>query len=178
MDAQAIMDTGTARGFTMIEVLVSIVILSLGLLGIAGLQAFALKNSHSASLRLTATTLATDVMDRMRSNYQAVSNGEYNKPDVSAYATAVSSCQSSSGCTSQERAQHDLYEWAQRVAAGLPNGIGIVCLDSTPNDGASSAAPACDNTGTSLYVVKIWWTDDRSRTASATPQLFTTAFNP
>lgn len=166
------------HGFTMIEVLVAIVILAIGLLGAAGLQAFALKNNHSASLRLTVTSLATDMMDRMRSNYQAVSAGNYNKSAVSDYTTAVAACNTTAGCTPQERAQNDLYEWQQRVAATLPNGVGIVCLDSTPNDGASSAAPACDNTGTTLYVVKIWWTDDRSRTASATPQLFATAFNP
>ena len=45
-------------GFTMLEVLISIVIIAFGLLGVAGLQAFALKNNNSASLRTTATILA------------------------------------------------------------------------------------------------------------------------
>jgi type IV pilus assembly protein PilV len=168
-----------SRGFTMLEVLISIVVIAFGLLGIAGLQAYAIKNNYSASLRVTATSLASDMIDRMKANYVAVMNGDYNKPSTTAYTTSVANCLTTSGCTSSELAQNDLYEWAQRVAAALPNGKAIVCLDSTPNDGVSAAAPACDNLGTTMYVVKIWWIDDRSATgALATPQLFAWAFNP
>ena len=167
------------HGFTMLEVLIAIVVIAFGLLGIAGLQAFAMKNNYSASLRITATTLANDMVDRMKANYIAVTNGDYNKPNTTDYATAVASCLTTTGCTSQELAQNDLNEWAQRLAAALPNGRGIVCLDSTPNDGGTVAAPACDNAGTTMYVVKIWWIDDRTATGSAaTPQRFSWAFNP
>jgi type IV pilus assembly protein PilV len=168
-----------SRGFTMLEVLISIVVIAFGLLGIAGLQAYAIKNNYSASLRVTATSLANDMIDRMKANYVAVMNGDYNKPSTADYGTSVANCLAVAGCTSSELAQNDLYEWAQRVAAALPNGKAIVCLDSTPNDGVSAAAPACDNLGTTMYVVKIWWIDDRSATgALAAPQLFSWAFNP
>jgi type IV pilus assembly protein PilV len=167
-------------GFTMLEVLISIIVISFGLLGVAGLQAFALKNNQSASLRLAATTLASDMIDRMKTNVEGVQNGNYNRPNVADYVTAVPSCLTTAGCTPQQLAQNDLNEWAQRVAAALPSGRGIVCLDSTPNDGgADFSDPRCDNTGTSIYVVKIWWLDDRTASASAgTQQLFWTAFNP
>ncbi len=69
-------------GFTMLEVLIAIVVIAFGLLGIAGLQAFAVKNNHGASLRVTATTLASDMIDRIKSNYTAVTNGDYNKPST------------------------------------------------------------------------------------------------
>jgi type IV pilus assembly protein PilV len=144
----------------MLEVLISIVIIAFGLLGIAGLQAFAIKNNHSASLRITATSLANDMIDRMKANYVAVMNGDYNKSNSTDYGTAVASCLTTAGCTSQQLAQNDLNEWTQRLAASLPNGRGIVCLDSTPDDGASDATPACDNTGTTMYAVKIWWIHD------------------
>jgi type IV pilus assembly protein PilV len=167
------------RGFTMLEVLISIVVIAFGLLGIAGLQAFAIQNNHSASLRITATSLANDMIDRMKANYIAVMNGDYNKPNTADYTTPVASCLTTAGCTSQQLAQNDLNEWTQRLAASLPNGRGIVCLDSTPNDGVSDAAPACDNSGTTMYVVKIWWIDDRTATGNAaTPQRFSWAFNP
>jgi type IV pilus assembly protein PilV len=165
-------------GFTMIEVLIAIVVSAIGLLGVAGLQAFALKNAHSSSLRLTASMLASDITDRMRNNFDGVTNGYYNKPNVAAYGNAVANCLTTAGCTSSELAANDLNEWAGRVAASLPNGVGIVCLDSTPNDGATSATPGCDNTGTSLYVVKIWWRDDRNGASAAPPQRFSTGFNP
>src|SRR3569623_1233592 len=52
------------RGFTMLEVLISVVVLSIGLLGIAGLQATGQRNNHSAYLRSQATALAYDMIDR------------------------------------------------------------------------------------------------------------------
>lgn len=167
------------HGFTMLEVLIAIVVISFGLLGIAGLQAFAIKNNHSASLRITATALANDMIDRMKANYTGVADGHYNKPASTDYSTAVASCLTTAGCTSQELAQNDLSEWSQRLAAALPNGRGIVCLDSTPNDGANVGAADCDDAGITLYVVKIWWIDDRTVTGGpATFQRFSWAFNP
>lgn len=164
-----------SRGFTMLEVLIAILVTSIGLLGVAGMQAFALKNTHSASLRLTASMLATDMIDRMHANKSGSRYGWYDKPSLAAYTTPVASCLTTAGCTAQELANNDLNEWSQRVAAALPNGVGVVCYDSTPNDGATSTAPDCDGLG--IYVVKIWWFDDRNG-ASTTPQRFSTAFNP
>jgi type IV pilus assembly protein PilV len=163
----------------LLEVLISIVVIGFGLLGIAGLQAIALKNNMSASVRMTASTLAADMVDRIRSNYLGLANGDYNKPNVADYGTAVAGCGTVSGCTPSELARTDLNEWSQRVARTLPNGTAIVCVDSTPNDGASAATPECDNAGTNLYVVKIWWIDDRTVTGNpSAPQRFSWTFNP
>ena len=162
----------------MLEVMISIVILAFGLLGIAGLQAFALKNTHSASMRLTATELAHDMIDRMKSNYVGVSAGEYDKRTVASYAAASVDCDKTP-CTVVQVGEHDRGQWQARINAALPGGVGIVCLDSTPVDGLNPAAPACDGLGEVMYVVKIWWNDDRTtRSAVAQPQLFWTAFNP
>jgi type IV pilus assembly protein PilV len=168
-----------AAGFTMLEVMIAIVVIAFGLLGLAGLQAFSLKNNQSASLRVAATMLAADMVDRMKANFQGVIAGEYNKPNPADYGTAVPGCLTTSGCTPQELAQNDLREWADRIAAALPNANGIVCLDSTPNDGADQANPACDNAGATLYVIKIWWLDDRTQgNVAGARQRFVTAFNP
>ncbi|HKA44856.1 MAG TPA: type IV pilus modification protein PilV, partial [Burkholderiales bacterium] len=118
-----------AAGFTLLEVLIAIVVVAFGLLGLAGLQAFALKNNTSAAQRITATNLATDIIDRMRANYVGVVNGGYDQPS-GGYNTQVTSC-SGTGCNPNELAQNDLYEWSRRVSAALPGGVGIVCLDST-----------------------------------------------
>lgn len=176
----------TSHGFTMLEVLISIVIIAFGLLGVAGLQAFALKNNHSASLRLTATTLAADMIDRMRVNHEGVSQLAYHSPNRADYNTANPGCLVPAGaCSPAQLAQHDRFEWQTRIAAAMPNGAGIVCLDTSPNDGVSADAPGCEGPGAGLpggdatWVIKIWWTDDRGPGAStATPQLFWTAFNP
>ena len=56
----------TTSGFTLLEVLIAIVVVAFGLLGLAGLQVFALKNNQSASMRVAATNLTTDIVDRMK----------------------------------------------------------------------------------------------------------------
>lgn len=56
------------KGFTLLEVLVAMLVLSIGLLGLAGLMASSLRNNHSAYYRTQATWLAYDVIDRMRVN--------------------------------------------------------------------------------------------------------------
>jgi len=169
--------------FTMLEVLISIVIIAFGLLGVAGLQAFALKNNHSASLRLTATSLAADIVDRMKTNVVGVGLGAYNHDDAGAYAVGnkVAACAGGSGCTPALMAQHDLADWADKVRTTLPGGTAVVCVDSTPNDGTAPGTAGCDNLGTVGYAVKIWWSDDRttrSTVVTATRPLFWTAFNP
>ena len=169
-------------GFTMLEVLISMVIIAFGLLGVAGLQAFALKNNQSAHFRSVATMLASDIADRMRANPNgAVFDGAYNKPDLSSYPTqGVTNCGNTSGCTSTQLAENDLYEWQLRVKSALPGGEGIICVDSTPNDGVTAtSAGHCDNAGVTNYVVKIWWQDDRTRSGDvAKPQRFSTTINP
>lgn len=106
-------------GFSLIEVLIAVVILAVGLLGLAKLQATSLKYNHSAYVRSSATMLSYDIIDRIR----------VNKPNISDYITndaasanQQSSC-NSSGCTPDQMAENDLYEWNQAVQSILPNGI-------------------------------------------------------
>jgi type IV pilus assembly protein PilV len=143
-------------GFTLIEVLVSSLILSIGLVGVAGLQALSLKNNQSAYMRSQATALAYDLADRMRSNVAGANAGFY----VPANAATRATCTTTAGCSSQQMAQNDLSEWLGALATNLPMGSGFVCIDSTPNDGAGVANPACDGAGTQ-FSVKVWWDDDR-----------------
>ena len=151
------------RGFTLIEVLVAGLILAIGLVGVAGLQAFSLKNNQSAYMRSQATALAYDLADRMRSNV-AGANGGFYDPATAAMATG---CTTTSGCSPAQMAQHDLGEWNNSVATFLPMGEGFVCIDGTPDDGTGSADPQCDGGGTE-FVIKIWWDDDRDGAISLT----------
>jgi type IV pilus assembly protein PilV len=167
-----------SAGFTMLEVLVTIVIVSFGLLGIAGLQIFALKNSQSAGFRSAASQQASNLIERIRANPVGATAYGYNLPNTSFYTTAVANCGAAAGCSAADLAKNDAYQWKQQLAAALPSGAGIVCIDSTPNDGTSASSSACDNIG-SLYAVKIWWLDDRSRAnQSGTLERFSTAFRP
>jgi type IV pilus assembly protein PilV len=150
-------------GFTLIEVLVSAMILSVGLVGVAGLQVVSLKNNQSAYMRSQATALAYDLADRMRSNVVGANAGFYDPEDAATRAP----CSTTVGCTTQELAQNDLAEWNASLAANLPLGTGFVCIDSTPYDGGSVGTPECDGTGTQ-FSVKIWWDDNRDGAISVT----------
>lgn len=151
-------------GFSLIEVLVAVIVLSIGLVGVAGLQAVSLKNNQSAFMRSQASALAYDLADRMRAN---VPGANANMYDPTAKA-ATANCKTSTGCTTQQMAQNDLYEWNAAITTYLPDGEGFVCIDSTPDDGTSAANPQCDGTGT-LFAIKIWWDDDRDGTINITP---------
>ena len=100
------------NGFTLIEVLVTLIVLSVGLLSLAGLQVFGLRTSHSASLRTQATIQSYDIIDRMRANLRGVQDGNYNKPTQEGSAgDEVTACEAitgtTNGCSTQDMASHD-----------------------------------------------------------------------
>lgn len=107
--------TKLQRGFTMLEVLISMIVISIGLLGYAGLQAASLKNSHIAYLRSQATVHAHDIVERMRVNSAAAITGNYN--------VAIGSSGGGSGV-----AGNDLTEWKRNLAQALPAGDGSVTV--------------------------------------------------
>lgn len=158
-------------GFTLLEVLIAVVILSIGLLGLAGLQATSLRNNQDALNRSHEALLAYDMIDRMRANMPAVNTGDYHLPT----ATQDADCTNpATGCTPAEMADHDYFEWLATITAELPAGEGVVCRTSTPTAGTGIAVHGCDNSGN--YVIKLWWDDDRDPATGK--QLFVTGFQP
>jgi type IV pilus assembly protein PilV len=114
-------------GFTLLEVLVALVVLSIGLLGLSGLQTSSLRNNHAAFLRSQATLLKADIVDRMRANRDSATAGDY---DISYTATpTVVSCVGS--CSAQQVAQMDLLEWRAYVER-LPGGESEVATLEEP----------------------------------------------
>lgn len=118
-----------AKGFSLFEVLISMVVLSIGLLGLAGLQVTGLRNNHSAYLRSQATLLAYDIADRMRANSIAALGGSYNLALDATPATPAKDCTATS-CMPAELAAYDLYNWFQRLTVVLPAGDSIIQLSS------------------------------------------------
>jgi type IV pilus assembly protein PilV len=131
------------RGFTMIEVLVAIFVLAIGLLGLAGLQAASLKNNTSAYTRSQAQLLAYDMLDRMRSNMQGVTNGAYD--DLLAAAPVDPNC-ISAGCSVAQLANHDAFEWSNLLSQTLPSGTGEVT----------------GNGSGSIFTITVMWDDERT----------------
>jgi type IV pilus assembly protein PilV len=94
--------------------LVTVVVLSIGLLGLAGLQASGLRNNHSAYLRTQATFLAMEIADRMRANREAALDGDY---DIAMSANAP---------TDVTIAATDLAAWLNDLDTRLPSGDGAI----------------------------------------------------
>lgn len=95
------------RGVSLLEVLISVVVLSIGMLGLAGLQVVSLKNSTSAYQRGLATMLAYDVIDRMRADL----------PNCASYAVAMGA-----------DGAGDVQNWKDGVKAALPGGNASVVI--------------------------------------------------
>ena len=110
-------------GFTLLEILIALIILSIGLLGLAGLQANSLQNNNSAYQRTQASLLANEMLDRIRANRQGLEAGAYDALDST--TTSDPGC-ITSGCSSAQMAQHDAHDWGTRLGNLLPAGQGTV----------------------------------------------------
>ena len=142
-------------GFTLIEILITVFILALGLLGFAALQTEGLKNNKVAEDRTQITQLNYNIADRIRANLSGAFNGAY----VAAAAPAVAyDCETSftgtvvaNKCSATEMANADLDRWYGILNNILPSGAGTIsCVDADPAD-----ADAC--TKGSLYTITTAW---------------------
>ena len=114
------------RGFTLIETLVALVVLSVGMMGIAAMYSQSMGAGRTAYYRTQAVTLAADLADRIRVNRLAGAG----------YAGAAldNNCDADGGaipndCSPGQLAAHDLLRWRAAVAQVLPNGVGAVAFN-------------------------------------------------
>ena len=142
-------------GFTLIEVLIAMLVLAVGLLGLAGMQATSLKNNQSAYNRSRATQLAYDLADRMRAN--VVGKSSYTAILPSSAATQTDCLTVTTTCTVADMAQNDLFEWNSTVNSSLPSGIGTISVSG------------------SIYTIRITWDDDQDGNDTNNPN-FQTSF--
>lgn len=126
----------TQSAFTLVEVLVAIIILAVGMLGLAGLQLAGMRNNHSSFLRTQATLAAADLIDRMRADPAAFRDQKLD-----------------AGTTTNVAA---FDRWAAELAGVLPAPAGNLPRGSV--DCTSSAATAC---GSGHCAVTIRWDDSR-----------------
>ena len=112
------------NGFSLLEVLISIFILAIGLLGLAALQTTSLKNNHSAQHRTSATVLAYDILDRMRLNPTLVLLPSRRLTPNANYARAMGDALPAGGIVGD-----DLLEWTETLGNELPSGDGAIAIN-------------------------------------------------
>jgi type IV pilus assembly protein PilV len=122
------------QGFTLLEVLIALLVLSIGLLGLAALQTTGLRSNQMATMRTLATQIAYDMTDRMRANPTGVASGQYI---IATTATPTD--------PPVTRADIDLTEWRVQVAR-LPGGLSRI---------TQTAGPPV------THVITVFWDEER-----------------
>ena len=121
-----------ARGASLLEVLIAIVIMSFGLLAMGGMTASSIQYGKMAQFQTVGVQLASDFADRMRANTDGFAGNSYNKTSVYSSVTAVITsplCLVATKCTGQELAAIDIAEWRNSLRTGLPGGDAYVLRD-------------------------------------------------
>lgn len=157
-------------GVAMIEALIAIIVISFGLLGLAGLQLAGVRTNQVAYYRSVATAQAYDMADRMRANISAVNGGSYNA--ITATIPARPACSNpftaGGGCAPAAMATYDAYAWLTENARLLPGGSGTVTKLATSN----------------AFDINVQWTEKCSpgeascSTSGILTRTFTTRFAP
>lgn len=127
MPVRISMNRSYCKGFNLIESMVALLVISVGLLGVAALFLNSVKATDSAMLRSQAISLAYELADRARANYQQAELGAYNI-QMGVQPAAVD-C-SASPCAADQLAISDLAEWKAHLAANLPSGDGSAVLNA------------------------------------------------
>lgn len=139
-------------GFSMIEVLVTMIVIAIALLGSAGLQAYALKTNLGGQYRNQAAFLVSDIVDRMEANKTAVLNGNYALAAGAAAPTALSTACQNALCSDAQLAQYDVTNWQFNVSQNLPQGTASIVAN-----------------GASTYTIVVNWVE-RTSNANAAAQ--------
>ncbi|WP_428624784.1 type IV pilus modification protein PilV [Sedimenticola sp.] len=131
------------RGFSMLEVLISVVVLSIGLLGIAGLQLQSLKGADSANYRSLATILTYDIVDKMHANRSLALGGSYSIAMAASAPSTPTSIQ-----------DIDIANWKTDLETYLPSGDGSVAVSN------------------GVATVTVQWDDSRGEGKASPPETF------
>ena len=140
-------------GFTLVEVLIAMLVLAIGLLGLAALQINSLRNNQSAYNRTQATLLAYEMADRMRTNKTAIASGSYISTSPSPGTQSSVFCNGITNfCIAQLMATYDLELWYAHIISAL----GVLATGSVGFDPA-----------TEIFTITINWPENRDDDADA-----------
>lgn len=152
----------------MLEVLISMFLLAVGVIGATGMLLATQRTSRQSALQTTALQLAADMAELARMHASmagrpAQSNGfptfDFNSSGAAASAAPATRCYIES-CNATEQLDFELYEWKKRVASTMPSGRAMVCYDAHPwEDSGKKLRWDCDAEagGHAPLVVKLGW---------------------
>lgn len=142
------------NGFTLLEVLVALLVLSIGLLGLAALQTIGMKFNHQSYQRTQAVFQAYDIIDRIRANPRA--RDSYKNIPGSFTVTNTNCIAVATVCSPTDLANYDIAVWKRAVEQTLAEGQASVCLGTIDN------SLGCSESG-SIHRVAVTWQENDLR---------------
>jgi type IV pilus assembly protein PilV len=142
------MNINKSKGFTIVEVLVSMIILSIGVLGLGVMQLMSLQNTQGGQMKAQASILAYDIIDSMRANTASVTAGNYGIALDSDTPTTTNCYGADADCTAAQMATSDVNHWRTTLGSVLPSGNGGIATT--------------DLGGTTQATITITWIDPYS----------------
>lgn len=149
-------------GFTLIEVLVAVLIVAVGILGVAGMQVVSLQQNRNALLRDQALQSGNDILDRMRVNPLS----DYAPVDIDDAPASNANCLDNN-CDRNEMAEFDIAQWKCGLNPIDPNGeVYAVCADfgitqSSLPEGKGSIVKVGN-----VHQITVEWVNDREGNVS------------
>ncbi|WP_175626414.1 MULTISPECIES: type IV pilus modification protein PilV [Oxalobacteraceae] len=173
------MTNSAADGFSLIEVLISILVLTVGVIGAAGMQLTVLQTSRWSAFQTTALHLALEMADHIRSHSQHVQSRGVSNPylaidyQIPYHQPAINCYGRDANCNAEELAEFEIALWLRRVSKELPTARVRVCRDTQPWDTSRQRYTwrCTESSGAHSYpliYIKIGW-PDRSATGSDFP---------
>ena len=157
------------RGFTLLEALIGFLILSIGMLGIASLQAISLKAGKTSVYSSVAMLKVDELFESMRANASAAALAAY---DAAGEGVGTNNgCSGTAECTDVQLAQDDIFWWKKNLKAGLP-GAATATVTVTPAAGLSKMAEATVSiTWSERHTTDVDNTDGVAKTYSTTANI-------
>jgi type IV pilus assembly protein PilV len=154
-------------GFTLLEVLVSVIILTLGILGAVSLQTVAFQNNREARLQATATKFAAEIADAMRANKSVGQNTtasanpylvdySYSPSTAPTFPSITEECDTENCTSALNVAKWEIRSILERIHSELPYARTRVCVDDNPYDTSGKARWSCTGTG-DFISIKLGW---------------------
>jgi len=144
-----------ARGYTLVEVMVAVLVLSVGLAALGLLQVLTVQNTYNANNRALAVMSAEAMIDRVRANLVGYELGAYSAL-LAPPGGPAAVCTDTNPCDPITIANSEFTAWNGELALNLPQGAGVLCMDGDDgdvNDG-EPGAPACAG---GVNVIKVFW---------------------
>lgn len=145
------------QGFTLIELLVSVVIMSVGVLGLSGLQIESLHQNNSALIRSEAMLISNDILDRMRANPV----GNYDGVALGAVPASVTNC-TVTNCSINDMKDYDIAQWQCSLSSEANDGTAYGACTALGISGAIPQGTGAIAKNGDVYTVTVQWLDVRS----------------